>query len=182
MNTQVANPTSSAPTGVDALFATLYPELRKLARSCLRGHARDACVNTTVLVHESYERLATRSGLAGVTQPQFFAYASRVMRSVLVDLARERLAAKRGGDVQVVTLVTGMESAASSDQPDLLRVHEAIDALSAIDARLAEVVELRYFGGLDYREIAAALGISVRTVEREWEKARSYLFAVLKPD
>lgn len=177
MPPDVPPPEPPAP-GVDALFATLYPELRRLAHARLRGHVRSGLLDTTALVHESYERLADRAA-PYVDRSHFLAYAAHVMRSVVVDLAREQLADKRGGDVAHVTLTTGLGAALADERPEVLRVHEALDELAAIDPRLAQIVELRYFGGLDNGEIAAALGVSLRTVERGWEQARSFLFASL---
>jgi RNA polymerase sigma factor (TIGR02999 family) len=167
--------------GVDTLFSDLYPELRRIAHARLRANPRSGLLDTTALVHESYEKLAARSAAASrfVDRNHFMAYASRTMRSVVVDLAREQLADKRGGDLAFVTLTTALGSALAHDEPEVLRVHEALEELAQIDARLAQIVEMRYFGGLEHGEIAAALGVSLRTVERGWEKARSYLFASL---
>ena len=121
--------------------------------------------------------------LSFADQAHFLAYAARAMRSVLVDLAREQQAERRGGGAAHVTLTTGLgERLAAPAEPELLRVHEALQALAQIEPRLAEVVELRYYGGLSNDEIAAALGIGLRTVERDWERARSYLYASLSAD
>lgn len=167
--------------GVDTLFATLYPELRRMAHARLRGNLRSGLLDTTALVHESYEKLAARAdGFAD--RSHFLAYASRVMRSVLVDLAREQMADKRGGDAVHVTLTTALGSALADERPEVLRVHEALEELAAIDPRLAQIVELRYFGGLENSEIAGVLDVSLRTVERGWEKARLFLFASLNGD
>lgn len=165
---------------VDALYAQLYPELRRAAHARLRGGG-DALLDTTMLVHESYERLAGQAGLSFADQSHFLAYAARAMRSVLVDAVRERMAEQRGGGAAHLALTTGLgERLASPDEPELLRVHEALEELAAIEPRLAQVVELRYFGGLANDEIAAALAIGLRTVERDWERARSFLFAALR--
>lgn len=165
---------------VDALFERLYPELRRAAHRRLRGGG-DVLLDTTALVHESYERLAGQAGLSFVDQAHFLAYAGRAMRSVLVDAVRERLAEQRGGGALHLALTTGLgERLAAADTPELLRVHEALEELAAIEPRLAQVVELRYFGGLANDEIAAALAVGLRTVERDWERARSFLFAALK--
>lgn len=165
---------------VDALFTQLYPELRRVAHARLHGGG-DALLDTTALVHESYERLAGQAGLSFADQSHFLAYAARAMRSVLVDAVRERLAERRGGGAAHLALTTGLgERLAATDEPELLRVHEALQELAAIEPRLAQVVELRYFGGLANDEIAAALAVGLRTVERDWERARSFLFAALK--
>ena len=168
------------PQAVDALYQQLYPELRRMAHARLHGGG-DVLLDTTALVHESYERLAGQAGLSFADQAHFLAYAARAMRSVLVDAVRERLAEQRGGGASHLALTTGLgERLAAPDAPELLRVHEALEELAGIEPRLAQVVELRYFGGLANDEIAAALAVGLRTVERDWERARSFLFVALK--
>jgi RNA polymerase sigma factor (TIGR02999 family) len=165
---------------VGALFEHLYGDLRRIAHARLREGERDALLDTTALVHESYARFAKLARLELADRPHFLAYASKVMRSVIVDLARERGAERRGGGVAPVTLTTGLGEAAPDTQPEVLRVHEALDELAAIEPRLAQVVEMRYFGGLEHAEIAATLGLGLRTIERDWERARSFLYAALQ--
>lgn len=160
-------------------FADLYPELRRMARARLRRTPRDGLLDTTDLVHESFEKLARSQAILPEDRLRFLAYASRVMRSVVVDMARERHASRRGGDAELITLTTEIGERVSAEQPEVVRVHEALEALAQIDARLVQVVEMRYFGGLDNAEVAAALGVSLRTIERSWEKARLYLRAQL---
>jgi RNA polymerase sigma factor (TIGR02999 family) len=163
------------------LFEVLYADLHRVAHVRLReAGPRDALLDTTVLVHESYERFNRLARLDVTDRAHFMAYASRVMRSVIVDFARERLAERRGGAAHV-TLTTGFGNrlADPAQDPEVLRVHEALQALGQIEQRLAQVVEMRYFGGLDNREIATALGVGLRTVERDWERARLYLFNAL---
>ncbi|MCE4554047.1 ECF-type sigma factor [Pelomonas cellulosilytica] len=170
-------------SAVDELFGQLYAELRRAAHARLYRSTRDgaALLDTTALVHETYERLARQASLSFANQTHFLAYASRAMRSVLVDAVRERLAEQRGGAAVHVELTTGLgERLSTPDTPELLRVHEALSELAAIEPRLAQVVEMRYFGGLTNDEIAAALGIGLRTVERDWERARSFLYAALQ--
>lgn len=163
---------------VGQLYAQLYPELRRVAHARLRGNP---LLNTTALVHESYERLAATQALSFADRAHFLAYAARAMRSVLVDLAREQQAERRGGGAAHVTLTTGLgEHLAAHESPELVRVHDALHDLAQIEPRLAQVVELRYFGGMSNEEIAAALDVGLRTVERDWERARSYLYAALK--
>jgi RNA polymerase sigma factor (TIGR02999 family) len=166
---------------VNRLFELMYADLRRIAHVRLREGRPDTLLDTTSLVHESYARFARLARLPATDRPHFLAYASRVMRSVIVDLARERGAERRGGGVGEVALTTGLGAslAAAGDTPEVLRVHEALDELAAIEPRLAQVVEMRYFGGLEHAEIASTLGIGLRTVERDWERARSFLYASL---
>lgn len=172
----------TGPNAVDALYTQLYPELRRLAHARLGGPG-PALLNTTALVHESYERLVAAAPEAFGDRSHFMGYAARAMRSVLVDLAREHLAERRGGGAAHLAITTGFgEHLAATDEPELLRVHEALEELAQIEPRLAQVVELRYFGGLANDEIASVLAVGLRTVERDWERARSFLFAILKPD
>lgn len=170
------------PASVDAelpdLSAQAYCELRMLARTRLRGGGRETLLDTTALVHEAYLRLADVE-MDSVEQRSFLAYASRTMRSVIVDFARKRQAECRGGDVFIVTLTGTLAERQPAAADDILRVHQAIDELARIDARLAQVVEMRYFAGLTEPQIAQALGISERTVRRDWEKARLLLARAL---
>jgi RNA polymerase sigma factor (TIGR02999 family) len=167
------------------LFALLYRDLRRLAHARLHsdGNAGNL-IDTTMLVHESYERFAQLSRLDVADRGHFMTYASRVMRSVIVDFARERNAERRGGGAAHVTLTTGLGAALADAtphaDPEVLRVHEALEELAQIESRLAQVVEMRYFGGLSNAEIAQALGVGLRTVERDWERARLYLHTTLK--
>jgi RNA polymerase sigma factor (TIGR02999 family) len=164
----------------DELFAVAYDNLKRLARARLRGGGRNTELDTTALVHEAYLRFVGSGELRAEDRRAFFAYASRVMRSVIVDSARERLAERRGGDVAHLTLTTQMADGMSADEEAILRVHEALTVLEAADPRLAQVVEMRYFGGYTEQEIAEALDVSDRTVRRDWEKARLLLEVALK--
>jgi RNA polymerase sigma factor (TIGR02999 family) len=166
---------------VDELWQAAYGELKKLARSRLRGSGPLTVLDTTALVNESYLKLAAAGSLAVDNRGAFFAYASRVMRSVVVDLVREREAARRGGGAVRLTLDTAVAertpAAPLGDEP--LRVDEALTALEQVEPRLAKVVELRYFAGLSEVEIGALLGVTERTVRRDWQKARLLLRAML---
>ena len=170
----------------DRLFQLLYADLRRVAHARLHDAAgsRDALLDTTVVVHESYERFNRLARLDVGDRAHFMAYASRVMRSVIIDFARERLAERRGGGAAHVELTTGFgDRLASPDtDPEVLRVHEALQELQAIEPRLAQVVEMRYYGGMDNGEIALALAVSLRTVERDWERARLFLHTLLQQD
>lgn len=166
-------------------FALLYQDLRRLARSRLRQHQTMTLLDTTSLVHEAYLKLVGADALAVEDRHHFFAYSARVMRSVIVDFARERNAERRGGGAAHVTLTTGLGAALADPgahaDPEVLRVHEALEELAQIEPRLAQVVEMRYYGGLSNAEIAQALDVGLRTVERDWERARLYLYTTLKP-
>jgi RNA polymerase sigma factor (TIGR02999 family) len=161
-------------------FSLLYAELHRLARSKLRQHQSMTLLDTTSLLHESYIRLVGAQALPVSDRHHFFTYAARVMRSVIVDFARARLAERRGGDADKLVLDTAIAGKVAMPENDVLRVHDALDLLAKADPRLAQVVELRYFGGMTEAEIAEALGSSERTVRRDWEKARLLLFAALE--
>jgi RNA polymerase sigma factor (TIGR02999 family) len=155
-----------------------YRQLRVLARSRLRQGGRETLLDTTALVHEAYLRLA-RAEAPPEEQRRFLAYASRTMRSVIVDYARKRLTERRGGDAVFVTLTGANAEPCATGADDIVRVHEALEELARIDARLAQMVEMRYFAGLTEAQIAEALGVSERTVRRDWEKARLLLAGAL---
>jgi RNA polymerase sigma factor (TIGR02999 family) len=164
---------------VDQLFSLLYQELRSLARRQLRKQDHARALDTTMIVHESYLKLRDRGALKPEDRPQFLAYAASAMRSVIIDLARGRLAEKRGGDNVVVALRTNVAESASASDEELIRIHEALEELAAIEPRLAKIVEMRYFVGMSEEDVAEALGIARRTAQRDWEKARMFLFAAL---
>ena len=165
---------------VDALWQAAYSELKKVARARLRGSGPHTVLDTTALVNESYLKLARFGRLKVESRGKFFAYASRVMRSVVVDLVRERQAERRGGGVAPVTLDTAIvdgDRAALAAEP--LRVDEALRELEKVEPRLARVVEMRYFAGLSESEIAEALALTDRTVRRDWQKAKLLLHSML---
>lgn len=160
-------------------FGLLYEDLRRLAAARLRPHRTLTLLGTTSLVHEAYLKIVGSEALPVDDRHHFFAYASRVMRSVIVDYARARNAERRGGDAEHVVLDTLIEGQLAAPENDALRVHEALQVLEQADARLAQVAEMRFFGGLGEAEIADALGLSERTVRRDWEKARLLLIAAM---
>ncbi len=164
----------------DALFAAAYAELRKLARSRLRDGGRNTFLDTTALVHESYLRFLKSAQLRLEDRRAFFAYASKVMRSVIIDSVRERQAERRGGGLSELTLDTQVSAKLPSGEAEIMHVHEALLALEQAEPRLAKVVEMRYFGGYTEVEIAEALEVTERTVRRDWEKARLLLLTALK--
>ena len=161
------------------LFELLYHELRRLARARLAAGGRHVLLDTTALVHESFLRLQG-AGKVGLTdRNHFMAYAATAMRSVIVDYVRKRASGKRGGDVEHVTLDTALGETLGATDEEIVEVHEALDALGEVDPRLVRVVEMRYFAGLSDDEIGRALGISERTVRRDWERARLLLAEML---
>jgi RNA polymerase sigma factor (TIGR02999 family) len=168
------------PGAREALFAAAYGELRQLARARLRDGGRGTVLDTVALVNESYLRFAGAGALHSDSRRAFFAYASQVMRSVIVDTVRERLAEQRGGAWVRLTLSTRLQDGLAADDDEAIRVHDSLDALAAAEPRLAKVVEMRYFGGFDDAEIADTLGLTARTVRRDWDKARRLLSAMLR--
>jgi RNA polymerase sigma factor (TIGR02999 family) len=177
---------------LDEVYAALYPELKRIARARLRLQGRGAGSNsgsasgasTTMLVHESFVRLVGARGLRLEDRRHFFAYAAKTMRNIIVDTAREHLAERRGGGAEHVTLGDAEASQVADAQAsdDLVRVSEALRELESVDAELAELVEMRYFGGYSEIEIAELQGVTERTVRRRWDKARAWLFVALRED
>lgn len=165
----------------DHLFALAYDELRKAAHQRLRRQRAGETLSTTALVHEAYLRLVDQSRAQWVDRAHFLALASRAMRFVLVDHVRARTARKRGGDAEVVPL-DEVQLAAEGKASDLLALHEALERLAGFSARLAQLVEYRFFGGLTYDEIAEVTGTSVPTVKRDWTRARAWLFQAMQPE
>lgn len=160
---------------VDSLFAAAYQQLRKLARARLRSGPRDTLMDSTSLVHEFYLRFAGAERLEIQDRDHFIRYASRAMRCVIVDFVRKRLAARRGGVKERVTLNSQIHGGDADGENEILRIHEALDELATFDAHMAQVVEMRYFAGMTEQEIAQTLGVTDRTVRRKWEKARLLL-------
>jgi len=159
----------------EALVPLVYDELRRLAASYLQQERGNHTLQPTALVHEAYLRLAAQRDVAWQNRGHFMAVAAIVMRRVLVNHARDRVAAKRG-DGAVVESLSVVGDVAGPPPVDVLALDLALDALTALDARKGQVVELKFFGGLTSPEIAEALGASVATVERDWSFARAWLF------
>ena len=162
----------------DELFEKLYAELRRLADRELQRHA-GAALSPTTLVHEVYLSMADRDKVTFADRARFLAYAARAMRGLIVDFARHRRALKRGAGFHITRLDTQVCDDVA-DQRELSRISEAVDALAAIDPRLAEVVDLKYFCGFSFADIAHMRGSSERTVQRDWEKARLFLYEQLQ--
>jgi RNA polymerase sigma factor (TIGR02999 family) len=156
------------------LFEEVYADLKRMAHRRLYQDGRVEGVDTTVLVHESFLRMVEHGQLRSDDRAAFFGYVGRVMRSVLVDHVREQRAAKRGGNQVFVTLTTGI-AAESFDDERLLAIDAALGTLERLAPELHRLVDMRYFAGLSVLEVAELRGISTRSVEREWDKARAFL-------
>ena len=165
---------------LDRLVPLVYDELRRVARRHLQHEPPGHALQATALVHEVYLRLVDVDRLTLKNRTHFFAIAARLMRQILVDHARRERADKRGGGATRVS-VDDVSPAAQPRSVDVLALDQALEALSALDARQSSVVELRFFGGLGIEEAAEALGISPATVEREWALAKAWLFRRLSP-
>jgi RNA polymerase sigma factor (TIGR02999 family) len=159
---------------IDALYTATYQDLRRLARWRLGARNRQTLLDTGSLVHESFIRFAEASHLRFEGRVHFMRWAAQVMRSVIVDFARRRLAGRRGGSAAHVALDVEM-AADAPKEAEIVGVHEALDRIAAVDPRMTHVVEMRYFGGMTEPEIAQALGVTERTVRRDWQKARLLL-------
>jgi RNA polymerase sigma factor (TIGR02999 family) len=164
-------------TALDELLPLVYDELRRQARRYMRAQPPGHTFQTTALVHEAYLRLVGQSHVDWQSRAHFLGVASKAMRSILVDHARARSAAKRGGAARAVTLdeAGGVADAGSRRGADVLALDEALARLAELDSRKSQLVELRYFGGLGIEEAAAVLGVSPATVKREWTTARAWL-------
>jgi RNA polymerase sigma factor (TIGR02999 family) len=159
-------------------FQTAYDELRRLARGQLRRLRPGQTLTTTSLVHEAYMKLVDRP-VETVDRAHFFALAARAMRQILVDYARQRFALKRGGERRPVTLDTS-EIPVETLAEEMLGIDRALSRLESLDERLARVVEWRFFGGMTEEEVGEALGVTTRTVRRDWQKARAFLYRELQ--
>jgi RNA polymerase sigma factor (TIGR02999 family) len=165
---------------MDQLVALLYPELHRMARARLARNATITLLDTTGMVHETYLRLHKASRIEAESHGQFMAYVAQVMRSVIVDFARKRRADRRGGGAAEVTLSTELIEGMPSTDDEIVRINDALLELESTDPRLKQLVEMRYFVGLGDPEIAEALGITDRTVRRDWQRAKMLLSVALK--
>jgi RNA polymerase sigma factor (TIGR02999 family) len=161
------------------LFATLYAELRRIAQRELRRHGRSLTLGATTLLHEAYLNISSREGVSSVDRARFLAYASRAMRGLVIDFARSRQALKRGSGFDITSLPTELPEA-TAEATELERIGEGVEALAAVDPELAQIVDLKFFCGYSFAEIAALRGLSERTVQRDWEKARIFLHRTLQ--
>lgn len=167
------------PGARDELFAAAYGELRRLAHSRLRDGGRNTYLDTTAVVHECYLRFVDRGQLRPSDRRAFFAYASAVMRSVIVDAVRQRQAERRGGDLEQLTLDSGIADQLDDGRMEVIKVHDALLALEQEAPRQAKIIEMRYFGGYSVEEVAVALDLTERTVHRDWTLARLALKGAL---
>jgi len=173
-----ASPAGAAASPSDALFTSLYSELHRLARREARRAGPGAVVSATTLLHEAYLDMAQRDALAFPDRAHFLAYAARAMRTVLIDRARAGSAQKRGGGLDFTSLDT-QTSESVADPGTLSEIGVALDELAQLEPELANVVDLKFFCGFTVAEIAAMRGVSERTVQRQWEKARLLLYRAL---
>ncbi len=161
------------------LAPLVYEDLRRLAHRYMQGERADHTLQATALVNEAYLRLADQTNASWQTRAHFFAIAAMTMRQILVNYAKSYRAQKRGGDRQKVELDEVVLISPALSQ-EIIELHEVLAQLAALDERKARVVEMKYFGGLSYEEIAEVLGVSVITVRRDWEFARLWLYAELR--
>lgn len=180
LTTLISEVRGGSDVALGRLYELLYDELRRIAHARLRHADGLTQLQTTGLVNESYLRLVKLGQLQVDDRTHFLAYAARAMRSIVVDFARENMAQRRGAGATHVTLSTTLAESLALDTTQVMRIHEALEELGAVDARLVQVVEMRFFAGLDEKEIAQALQLSTRTVERDWDKARAFLFDALR--
>lgn len=158
----------------DALFSTLYAELRRLARRELYRRGPVGSLGVTTLLHEAYLSISAVEGATFIDHARFMGYAARVMRGLIIDDVRRRHAEKRGGLFHITALDTRHGEKIASPE-SLLQINDALDELSEVEPDLAEIIELKFFCGFSFTEIAAMRGVSERTVQRKWEKGRLYL-------
>jgi RNA polymerase sigma factor (TIGR02999 family) len=159
------------------LFSLLYAELHRLAKKQLARRGIGS-LGATTLLHEAYLNMADREDNAFPDQGRFMAYAARVMRGLIIDHIRNRLAIKRGGNFEITALTTDVGQSLPNDQ-EMMRLSDALDELALVDGSLSQIVDLKFFCGFSFNEIADMEGVSERTVQRKWEKARLYLHRTL---
>ena len=165
----------------DALFSALYSELHRMAKRELARRGSPASLSVTTLLHEAYLDISARDGASFPDQARFMGYAARVMRGLIIDHARSRNAFKRGGEFEITSLEDhDVENPA--DAKELSTISDALDQLAKVEPELAELVDLKFFCGLSFAEIAALQKLSERTVQRKWEKARIYLHRNIRAD
>jgi RNA polymerase sigma factor (TIGR02999 family) len=164
----------------EKLFGILYAELRRLAK-CQLARQGIVSLSATTLIHEAYLDMAGREGQSFPDRGRFMAYAARVMRGLIIDHVRNRLAIKRGGQFEITALTTDVGQKMTDDQ-QLTHISQTLDELAKVDSSLSQIVDLKFFCGFSFGEIADISGVSERTVQRKWEKARIYLHRNLRAD
>lgn len=164
----------------DALFSVLYSQLHRIAKRELSRRGFPMTLGATTLLHQAYIEMAAKEGASFPDEARFMAYVSRVMRGLIIDYARNRSAQKRGGQFYITS--SGLETAEVADDRELVRIGEALDELAGVEPVLAEIVDMKFFCGFTFTEIAVLKNISERTAQRHWEKARIYLHHKLSLD
>lgn len=175
----IASAEHGDPSAVEALFSTLYADLRRLARIELARHGAGVTLTATALLHEAYLDISKRDGAVFADRGRFMGYAARVMRGLIIDYARSRRAQKRGGRFEMTTLDTA-HGDYRADPGELTAISDALDELATVDPELSQIVDLKFFCGFSFGEIAGMHGVSERTVQRQWDKARIYLHGALR--
>lgn len=168
-------------SAASSLFETLYAELHRIAQRELSKHAVPMTLGATTLLHEAYLDMAQRDGTGFPDRARFMGYASRVMRGLIIDHVRRRCAQKRGGKFEITSMDADIQDGMSEDR-ELARISDALDELAKTDSALAELVDLKFFCGFSFIEIAGMRGVTERTVQRQWEKARIYLHRRVSAD
>jgi RNA polymerase sigma factor (TIGR02999 family) len=179
LTTLLARAQAGDGAAAEAVFAATYDDLRQIAHARLSGNLRHTLLDTTALVHEWFLKFSRKRSVRAADRAQFMRYAARAMRAIIVEFARDRTSPRRSGEAERVGLALVSAGGERRGLDEILAVHRALEALARFDRRMADVVELRYFGGLSEIEIGEALGITDRTVRRDWEKARLWLTAEL---
>jgi len=179
----IAATDSGDPAAAEALFAALYRELHQLARRELAKENGQLSLGATTLLHEAYLDISGRDGTAFPDRNRFMAYACRVMRGLIIDYARRRQAQKRGGEFEITSIATDVAGAVAAVNADeLSQLSDGLGELEQTEPRLARVVDLKFFCGFSFAEIGSMMGVSERTVQRDWEKARIFLHGMLRDD
>jgi RNA polymerase sigma factor (TIGR02999 family) len=181
LSSLIAAAETGESTATEALFSTLYAELHGMAKRELARRGGPATLSVTTLLHEAYLNMASRDDADFPDRARFMGYAARVMRGLIIDHARNRQAQKRGGQFEITSL-ENENFGNPADERELQRISDALDELAKVDRELAEFVDLKFFCGFSFAEIAAMRSLSERTVQRKWEKARIYLHRELRAD
>jgi RNA polymerase sigma factor (TIGR02999 family) len=171
----LANAEGGDRAAADAVFAALYDELHRMARRELSKRGGGVTLGATTLLHDAYLNIAQREGVTFPDRNRYMGYASRVMRGLIIDYARNRQAQKRGGQFEITSISTDVADP-MTDADELKRISDVLDELATVDERLVRVVDLKFFCGYSFVEIGEMMGVSERTVQRDWEKARLFLY------